>query len=148
MNKIYLHAMIESGNPSKCIYFDEIAYLRALYQFAGKRVRITIEPESNPRTLSQNAYLWGVVYKLIADHTGHTVEEIHEFCKLNFNQKPLEKVHKILNNNWHALNYKLLIGQSTTELDTKGFADYIDKIAVFAASELGIDIPKPGEVAG
>jgi hypothetical protein len=38
------------------------------------------------------------------------------------------------------------IGASTTKLDTKGFADYIDKIAVFAASELGIDIPKPGEV--
>ncbi len=42
----------------------------------GKRVQVTVEKIKHSRTNGQNRYLWGVCYKLIADHTGAGTDEV------------------------------------------------------------------------
>ena len=37
------------------------------------------------RSARFNAYYWGVVIKMIADHTGHSTEEVHEAYKKKYN---------------------------------------------------------------
>ena len=40
--------------------------------------KLYFEEKRTKRTLCQNSYLWGVVYKRISDYTGHNVDEVHE----------------------------------------------------------------------
>jgi hypothetical protein len=57
----------------------------------GQEIQIIVEKRKHSRTLLQNAYLWGVVYKLIADHTGFTPKEVHDYCKRKFlGMKPMQ----------------------------------------------------------
>lgn len=125
-------AIIQNGeivpdNPEK---FTE--YLKGLHE---KTVEVLIQKfhmMRDKRSLSQNAYMWGVVYKLIAEHTGHSEDEIHEYCKIRFLGKRL----------WDQI-----IPGSTKILDTIKFEDYMEKVRGWASSDLGVVIPLPNEVA-
>jgi hypothetical protein len=89
------------------------------------------------RTMAQNRYLWGVVYKTLSDALGYEVEEIHELCK-----------HK------HALRTAfdlqargiVEVPMSTRMMDTKQMTEYIDKIRRWAMDEFGLYIPQPNEL--
>jgi hypothetical protein len=72
-------------------------------------------------------------YKLIADHTGAETDEVHAALKVNFCPK------RFIGN--------LVASSSTAKLDTIAFTDYIEKVRRWAAEELSINIPDPGEVA-
>ena len=84
------------------------------------------------RTNSQNQYYWGVVVKLIAQHTGHDPEQIHEALKQMFSPK------------WY-LGDKA-IPTSTTCLDTIEFVEYTERCRLWANEFLGLSVPLPGEV--
>jgi hypothetical protein len=99
----------------------------------GKRIQVTVEKIKHSRTNGQNRYLWGVCYKLIADHTGAETDEVHAALKFNFCPK------RFIGN--------LVAPSSTAKLDTIAFTDYIEKVRRWAAEELSINIPDPGEVA-
>jgi len=86
------------------------------------------------RTNLQNKYLWGCVYDLISEHTGYTPEEVHEWCKLEFNSK-------IIN----IGKDEIKIGLSTASLKTDGFSRYVEKIRQWAAKQ-GVNIPDPEEI--
>lgn len=45
-----------------------------------KAWKFTIEPFTKERSQPQNAYLHGVVYKTLSEHTGFNADEIHEYC--------------------------------------------------------------------
>lgn len=45
----------------------------------GKAWRITVEECRGARSDQQNKYLWSCAYKLLSEHTGYEVEEIHEY---------------------------------------------------------------------
>src|ERR1039458_7616319 len=75
----------------------------------GKRVQVTVEKIKHKRSNNQNQYYWGVVVKLIAQHTGHDPEQIHELLKQQFSPR------------WHFI--EVMIGNpgiptSTTQLHT------------------------------
>jgi|ERR1035441_1766414 hypothetical protein len=53
----------------------------------GKRVQVMVEKIKHSRTNGQNRYYHGVVVKLIAQHTGHDPEMIHELLKQMFSPK-------------------------------------------------------------
>jgi hypothetical protein len=107
-----------------------LAYLQSL---DGKRVQVTVEKLKPQRSRGQNAYYWGVVVKLIADHTGAEPEEIHTALKYHFCPK------RFVGN--------LVAPASTKRLDTIDFADYTEKVKRWALEELGLRIPEPGEVS-
>lgn len=99
----------------------------------GMEMQLSVEPYKHPRTNQQNKYLWSVVYKAISDHTGHHVNEIHDACKKMF-----------LAPNFVRMGSKEeQIAGSTTELSTKEFGEYVDRVIAFAGTELSMAIPPP-----
>lgn len=115
---------------------DPVAWRGFLAKLQGKRVAVTVKADRKHRTLQANAYLWKVVYGLIAEWSGHEPEEIHEAMK-----------EKFLNRTTLDLpNMKtLVVPPSTASLDTVEFAIYIDRVRRWAA-ESGVNIPDPNEV--
>ena len=111
------------------------SFKQHLLALNGKRVQVTVEKIKHTRSHSQNAYYWGVVVKLIAQHTGHDPEQIHELLKQMFSPK------------WHFSSVSAPgIPTSTTRLDTLEFVEYTEKCRVWANEFLGLQIPLPGEV--
>ena len=94
------------------------------------------------RTNKQNAYLWGVVYKTLAEGmseiSGELVrpEWMHQLCKEHF----MPRIH--------VPGTEKTIPMSTTELCKSGneqaFSDYVTQIQELAAHK-GIYIPSPNE---
>lgn len=97
----------------------------------GADVDVIVRKHKKQRSIPQNNYLWGVVYKLISDYTGMTVEEVHEHCKWKFLRKRVKRLHTT---------------KSTTNLSTLEFNEYIDKIVFWAGEKLECFIPSPNSV--
>ena len=109
---------------------------------------VRIEPEEKKRTLRQNKYLWGVVYKTIVDNDpGYFVndavdslrktarlsaaEVVHEFCKARF--LPSADLPGL----------QITVAPSTAKLPRKEFQEYVESIRRWAADELQVFIPDP-----
>lgn len=93
---------------------------------------VTIEKARGKRSLNQNAYLFGVVYKTVAEHTGNTVDELHEVFKRMF-----------LHPKFIMYNGKeVKLPSSTTDLNKAEFGVYVDRI-IAEAGTMGISIPEP-----
>jgi len=90
-------------NNCEVIFYEKKKLRQFLIDFEGKEVEVVIRQPTSPRTLQQNKYLWGVVYKILSDHTGYTKEEINEikeriiFLQEKY-QKMQEKYNEILKN--------------------------------------------------
>ncbi len=111
----------------KILFETEIEEQNFFEKNDGKTATITIEKKR--RSLPQNRYLW-VIYTLIAEHTGHTAEEIHE----------VEKQRHIIPKFIKIKTKEYEIRPSTTQLSKESMALYIEKVIV-DASQLGIIIP-------
>lgn len=106
------------------------AWLLFLEQNDGKKLVLDVNREKSKRSLDQNAYLWGVVYKVIADHTGYSETEVHEVFKRMFLPPRFIK--------WKGREIKL--PNTTTELNKAEFGEYITRIQAEVA-DMGITIP-------
>ena len=95
---------------------------------------IIVQRVGRTRSSRQNKYLWAIPYKMIADHTGHEPEEIHDFYKAKF-------LKRILNIFDEEIEYTL----STRKLTTVEFEEYTESIRRDAAVKFGLDIPLPNE---
>jgi hypothetical protein len=108
---------------------DRPLFLKYLASLEGKAVQITVGREVRRRTLPQNAYLWGVVYKLISETTGHTPDELHAAFKYMYSPK--------------AVVGSLVVPKSTRTHDTLEMTEYIERIRQWAVETLGMNIPDP-----
>jgi hypothetical protein len=108
----------------------------------GKDIVIIIEKKKKKRSNPQNSYYFGVViplmkqgfYNSLGEHVG--TDEIHTFLKNRF-------LFKEIVNEQNAEIIKM--PQSTTELSTIQFEEYLDKIREFASEFLSIQIPLPNQ---
>lgn len=115
--------------------FKRNTFDRALLTFPPDQlVTLTISKARKDRTDKQNAYYWGVVVKILADHFGYEQEEMHTELKRMFNPQA------------SRLTVGETYGGSTRKLSTTEFNDYIDRIVRWAAVENQIVIPDPNEV--
>ena len=105
-----------------CVVFDKETIIEAVFGRQGKT-----------RSNQQNKYLWSVPYKLLAEHTGHTPEDIHSICKYKFNRKE-----------YHLGDEDFVLGGSTTRMTTVEFEEYAENIRRWGAT-LGVNIPEPNE---
>lgn len=87
------------------------------------------------RSNEQNRYLHGVVFKLIADVTGYSIEEVKELMREMF-LNDMKVLHGI----------EVPFNKSTTKLDKKEMSEFIEKIRDWASLELNCYIPSPNEV--
>lgn len=99
---------------------------------------VTIERRHATRSLLQNAYYFGVILPALADYTGYTVDELHEYCKGRFNPKQV-----IVANAHGEIIDEQRIGLSTTTLNRLTFGEYCESIRQWAARDLGVVIPDP-----
>lgn len=127
MKKIQLPGKIANGSfiPQSQRNMDN-----AMQILEGQNVVVTIEKPSKQRTNPQNAYLWGVPYKMIADETGDDVDSVHHAMTEMFLTEPGNVVKKV---------------KSTTKLSTVEFNEYVEKIIRWAAQFLGLYVPLPQE---
>lgn len=100
---------------------------------------LTIEREAATRSPQANAYYWGVVVRLLADHTGHTPDETHDVLKIMFLPKDVAIASQV-----GEVVAEFVIGGSTTGLTIGQFADYVDRIRQWAFEQLDVSIP-PGD---
>jgi hypothetical protein len=114
----------------------------------GVAWRVSIEPFKLSRTLSQNAYLWGVCYSPMSERSGYEAAELHEYLLGEFYGWVDKRVPKKPSNP-HG---KESVPRRTTTTDEKGkraalstkeFADYVDFVQRFAAEKLLLVIPDP-----
>ena len=107
----------------------------------GKQVEVIVKKVNKKRTLSQNAYYWGViivqvqagVYNSWGEYK--TTDEVHEMLKAQLNSDI--KVNSKGN--------VLRITQGTSGLSTEDFNEYFIKCIDFAKEWFGITIPLPNE---
>ena len=111
---------------------EAIEYIDSLFA-QDKRVTIVITKEK--RTLDQNRLYW-LWLTCIAQNTGNDKDNLHEFFILKYLQPELIQV-------FEKLIYKRL---STTLLDTRRFTEYLNKIQLFANTELAIELPNPEDL--
>jgi hypothetical protein len=120
------------NNPTTLIEFRK--------QNIGNRLILTIEEYKKDRSINQNSYMWGVVYGHISQYTGMTPNEVHEWCKMEFNFGFKE----VLNKNTGELK-EIKYGKSTKDLDTGEMENYLEEIRRYFMIEFNVYIPIPNE---
>ena len=100
----------------------------------GVRFDVRIVRHRPRRSTPQNRLYWMWV-GCLHDETGNDRETIHEALKRMF--LGTETVE--------ALGVRLERPRSSRTLTTDAFAAYLDKVQAWAAAELGIRLPQPGD---
>ncbi len=103
-----------------------------LHTLNGKRVNVSVEKQTRRRSQDQNEWYWGVILKMISQHTGQDPQSLHEAFKYKFSEKI-------------TLN-GLVIPQSTRTRDTIDFSAYCESIRQWAREFLNLDIPDPKKI--
>lgn len=101
-------------------------------------VTVTIERRHAIRSIKANKYYFGVCLRLLSEHTGYTVDELHEWAKAKFLPKRI-----LIQDSDGIVHDDTPIGGTTTTLNRVQFYDYVEQIRQFAAEELSVVIPDP-----
>lgn len=116
--------------------------VEAVAKAGDKRLVLTLKEQKKRRSLSQNAYLWGVVYPAIVavfrEHGNNVdAEDVHDFLK--------DRVGKLKQHFVTPAGEVLTGPGSTAKLTTTEFEAYLEKVRAWASESLGIAIPLPNE---
>lgn len=76
-------------------------------------------------------YYWGVVLKLISEHTGYDTNELHDLFKRRFTQPVIKEV----------LGEEIEVW-TTAEDDSQEFFDFVEHVRRIGA-EMGVETPDP-----
>lgn len=144
MNKFVID---HKGNP------NVLAVIKNVCEFINKlpkerKWEIVIKPYRFKRTLAQNSYLWGVVYKTIEEEdAGWFINEETEATIRGTKLKHADLIHEHFKQKYLfvAKIGDTVITRSTADLSTVAFTEYVEKIMRFSSTELGIYIPTPEE---
>ena len=98
----------------------------------GKRITLSLSESKSVRSVNQNKYYWGVVLHYISEEIGHSPEEVHDLLKAQF-----------LKGTIHVKGLDLDKVGSTASLKTDEFEEYLNKIKIWAAEFLNVNIPDP-----
>jgi hypothetical protein len=109
-------------------------YQAALPKWEGLRVRVTVEQEVETRRQRANRFYFGVILKLMAEESGHSVDELHELGKLRHNSKLVVDPFT---------GEETKIAQSTAKLTIPEFSVYLERVMLDGAEWLGITFPAP-----
>ena len=90
---------------------------------------------TDKRSLKQNAYLFGVPYKLISEYTGYTTSEVHHEMCLMFHFEFKSRFDGSM----------VQTPKTTTSMSKKEFTQYWEKIQIYAAENWDLYIPSPNE---
>ena len=138
MKLIKILSRIEGGKMKR----NRKLVIEGLKVFEGKEIEIIIKRKYKSRSISENKYYWGVVIvqwqMLIFEEWGesYSKEEMHEFLKINCNYK-----YKTIK----GTGEEIKIPQSTAQLQTIEFEDYLERCRRKAFEYFNTIIPMPNE---
>jgi len=100
---------------------------------------VTIKPYKKSRSHEQNALLWkwyGEIRNHLAETTGEQYqnEDIHEFMKDKFLDRKAVTI---------AGDVRIVAG-STAKLNTSDMHEYLNRLDIYCADELGLMLTQPG----
>jgi hypothetical protein len=106
--------------------------MRILLRYEPSKIRITVAPNREKRSLNQNAYYWGVIIPAFCEKTGHSPKRMdrvfeNEYC-------PREII--LHRGKEHA------VPKHCKDLSPGEFANFLTQL-IAEAGELGISIPPP-----
>lgn len=88
---------------------------------------VIVKPYERKRSDDANRRLWAL-HKLAAEHTGHSVDEMHEaMCWRFLPRKTVE-----------ILGQTVEVRGASSKLTVKGFRDFMDQVEAFYIAELGV----------
>ena len=116
------------------------AFAAALRTWKDGEVSIRVETRHATRSLNQNAWYWSQVVGLVAEHTGYTADEVHEFYKAKFLPRTLH-----FQNGEGEIVAEFVTGGTTATLNKVQFGAYCEQIREWASSVLDVVIPNPRE---
>lgn len=87
----------------------------------GKLHEVEIRPHKKRRSVNQNARYWAILGH-IAEQTGHSPDELHDYFKHQFLGTPIE-----------IFGEPIVRRPSTTALSVSGFEDYMTRIDAWCA---------------
>lgn len=117
-------------------------YCKQKWAEGAGRLSVVIQPEEDDRTLRQNAFLWGFVYKHISEQaliagTGATGDGWNLYYKRMFLGYRFKKT--MLPGKKRPSVIKEL--RSTKDLKVKPMSDYLDKVMAHAATTFDVCFP-------
>jgi len=117
---------VENGK----LNFNSLDWVKEkIKEYEGRVFKMSIPVPQ--RSLSQNAFYWGVYLPILAEDTGHTTEELHAWAKKRF----LPRTHAVV------MGEEVELEKSTKDLTKSEFAEYIMNIE----ADTGIPAPSPEE---
>ena len=96
---------------------------------------VSIKPYKPNRSRAQNRIYWSWL-QIIGDHLGYPKDELHVVLAAKF----LGIVET------RCIGEIITQPVSTSSLNVKGFAEYLNRIELFAGSELGITLPNQDDL--
>lgn len=97
-------------------------------------LEVIVRKKQKKSSNAQNSYYYGVIVKIISDHTGHSLDEIDSILKWKFLRQTDEKGMDFV--------------PSKMDLTTKTREQFHEDCRRWGAVVLGLSIPLPNEVAG
>lgn len=113
---------------------DKDGFKKAVSRLPLGRMRISVEPIGEKRSLDQNAYWWAVPVKILAEHCGYTDSQMHYALLgecFGYTSGPTGKA--------------VPVKPSSSELTVAEFTQLIEWVLTWAPTELGVIIPGPSE---
>lgn len=110
---------------------------KALEKFEGLTVLCEVIKWYPKRSLQSNKYYWAILNQLVeatSEHTGYTKDELHQSFKEMFLNTEFTNV---------LTGESKTRTKSTTELNSKDFSEYLEKVKLFCAEKFGIEILEP-----
>lgn len=133
---INVSAIVIGGKLPPSVHNDIRTFLKGC---EGRYVDLTLKKASSKRSLPQNRYYFSGVIPIVKEafkDLGHqlTSAEVHEFLA--------DKFHSVemMSKDGEVIGRKRL---KTSTMTKTQFADYIERIAQFAAEILNVEIPPP-----
>ena len=110
------------------------AFRAALRAMPAGPVTIRIRKQRPQRTLDQNAFWWAVPVKLLAEHCGYTDAQMH-YALLG----------ECFGYTAGPTGQPVPVKPSSSDLTVDEFSRLIDWVLTWAPTELGVNLPAPGE---
>ena len=97
---------------------------------------VTVKRHRKKRSNPQNAYHWGVIVKMICDETGNSAEDIHEYL---LGEHVGWETYDVLG------NLKKRPSRRSHDMNSEDFENFNEWCRAWAASNLAMVVPLPGE---
>lgn len=111
---------------------------RALLLMPDGEVILTVRTKTAKRSNAQNRYYFGVVLAMMAEETGHDVEDLHDDMCARFMTRTLYYT----NAQTGEMEERVIPGR-TSKLSVNDFYEFVKKVRRFAAEFLCLSIPDP-----